>query len=95
MSAASIRRLDGDIFEPLYCQRCGEVIGVYEPLVVTESHRVRVTSRAAEPTLPASGVYSHHSCTGPRDAAQTPPSVSGRPARRSAPPRRSGPDRAP
>lgn len=69
MSAADIRRLDGDIFEPLYCRHCGEVIGVYEPLVVSENHTARVTSRAAEPTLPAGGVYSHHSCVGALDAA--------------------------
>lgn len=62
MSAAEIRRLDGDISEPLYCRRCGEVIGVYEPLVVGESPYARVTSRAAEPALSASGSYSHHSC---------------------------------
>lgn len=69
MSAANIRRLDGDIFEPLYCQLCGEVIGVYEPLVVSENNRARVTSRAAEPMLPASGAYSHHSCIGALDTS--------------------------
>lgn len=69
MSAADIHRIDGDISEPLYCQRCGEVIGVYEPLVVDGKTPTRVTSRAAEPALPSSGCYSHHSCLGTAGAA--------------------------
>lgn len=64
------RRLDGDMTEPLYCQLCGEVIGVYEPLVVSESSYARVTSRAAEPALPATGSYCHHSCIGAVDTAK-------------------------
>lgn len=70
MSAAEGRRLDGDISEPMHCQRCGEVIGVYEPLVVGEENHGRVTSRAAEPALPASGSYCHSACVGPADAAK-------------------------
>jgi hypothetical protein len=72
MSAADIHRIDGidrDISEPLYCQRCGEVIGVYEPLVVANSSQARITSRAAEPALPADGSYCHHSCLSAADVA--------------------------
>jgi hypothetical protein len=54
----------------MHCQRCGEVIGVYEPLVVGEENHGRVTSRAAEPALPASGSYCHSACVGPADAAK-------------------------
>lgn len=67
MSAANIR-IDGDLHEPLYCRRCGGVIGVYEPLVVNDNFHLRVTSRAAEPSLPVDGAYSHHSCFGALDA---------------------------
>lgn len=69
MSAADIRRIDRDMSKPLYCQRCGEVIGVYEPLVVSEERRARVTSRAAEPALPAGGSYCHHSCVAMSEVA--------------------------
>jgi hypothetical protein len=33
------------------CTRCGEVIGVYEPMVVLEGEVARRTSLAAEPDL--------------------------------------------
>jgi hypothetical protein len=42
------------------CQSCGEVIGVYEPLVVREEDGARTTSRAAEPDLKASGGTHYH-----------------------------------
>lgn len=67
MSAANVR-IDGDLYEPLYCKRCGGIIGVYEPLVVNDNFHLRVTSRAAEPSLPTGGTYSHHSCFGALDA---------------------------
>jgi hypothetical protein len=45
------------------CARCGEVIGVYERLVVTGGHGNRVTSRAAEPDLPYEpGARLHERC---------------------------------
>lgn len=45
------------------CQRCGEVIGVYEPLIVHEESHVRATSRAAEPELRATAAaYYHRDC---------------------------------
>jgi hypothetical protein len=34
------------------CVRCGDVIGVYEPVVVCLDDEVRESSRAAEPSLP-------------------------------------------
>jgi hypothetical protein len=45
------------------CHRCGEQIGVYEPLVVVTRAGARTTSRAAEPGLEASaGTYYHRDC---------------------------------
>lgn len=38
--------------EVLRCEQCGDVIGVYEPIVVRVGDQVRETSRAAEPSLP-------------------------------------------
>jgi hypothetical protein len=43
----------------LTCAQCGEVIGVYEPLVVVEDGAARQTSCAAEPQLLAGA---HASC---------------------------------
>jgi peptide subunit release factor RF-3 len=34
------------------CAHCGDVIGVYEPVVVRSGDLVRESSRAAEPSLP-------------------------------------------
>ncbi len=45
------------------CQGCGEVIGVYEPLVAYDGSDARTTSRAAEPDLRAStAAYYHRDC---------------------------------
>jgi hypothetical protein len=45
------------------CQLCGEVIGVYEPLVVCQSSHSRTTSRAAEPDLcTQDGAHYHRAC---------------------------------
>jgi len=33
------------------CARCGDVIGVYEPLVIVDENGARHVSRAAEPQL--------------------------------------------
>jgi hypothetical protein len=45
------------------CQVCGEVIGVYEPLVAHDENGPRTTARAAEPDLRASAAaYYHHDC---------------------------------
>jgi hypothetical protein len=32
----------------LRCERCGDVIGVYEPMIVLDNGRARATSKAAE-----------------------------------------------
>ncbi|HTA14683.1 MAG TPA: hypothetical protein VK781_07485 [Solirubrobacteraceae bacterium] len=50
--------------ECFQCAGCGDVIGVYEPLVVACGDRsARTTSRAAEPDLRGSdGTYYHCEC---------------------------------
>jgi hypothetical protein len=50
----------GDAMEFFRCQRCGDVIGVYEPLVVRERDAARTTSRAAEPSLQATAAAYYH-----------------------------------
>jgi hypothetical protein len=42
------------------CQRCGEIIGVYEPLVVGGASSWRTTSLAAEPELEDADVSRLH-----------------------------------
>jgi hypothetical protein len=48
----------------LRCEHCGDVIGVYEPMIVLHDGRARVTSKAAEHDdtwgLPAA--YYHAAC---------------------------------
>lgn len=49
--------------ELFHCRGCGEVIGVYEPLVAEDGGGVHTTSRAAEPSLKASAaIYYHREC---------------------------------
>jgi hypothetical protein len=45
---------------PVRCQTCGDVIGVYEPVVVLEPPGRRETSLAAEPELRDSAPVCHH-----------------------------------
>ena len=47
----------------LRCRHCGDVIGVYEPMIVQCDGRVRGTSRAVEPNVggDASECY-HRAC---------------------------------
>jgi hypothetical protein len=50
------------------CDRCGELIGVYEPLITLDKGRAHETSRAAEPPpggRQASACY-HRACYGHR-----------------------------
>ena len=48
------------------CLRCGEPIGVYEPLVVVIEGTPRTTSRAAEPAIAAApGEHYHLACHAP------------------------------
>lgn len=42
------------------CQDCGEIIGIYEPVVAYDSSGTRTTSRAAEPDLRASAAAFYH-----------------------------------
>jgi hypothetical protein len=44
------------------CRRCGDVIGVYEPMVVVAEGRAHVTSRAAERGGPPAGDWYHEDC---------------------------------
>lgn len=57
------RSLDWKTFDPFCCRRCGETIGVYEPLALAGEDGVRITSRAAEPGLGDAGSsYFHRDC---------------------------------
>jgi len=48
---------------PLRCRRCGDVIGVYEPLVMLVEGRIYETSRAHDPSAAESlGDHYHRSC---------------------------------
>ena len=49
--------------ERLRCAFCGDVIGVYEPLVLVEGGDVRETSLAADPeAASADATYLHGAC---------------------------------
>jgi hypothetical protein len=45
--------------EALRCRHCGEVIGVYEPLVMLVEGRIHETSRARDPGA-AEGLGDHY-----------------------------------
>jgi DNA-directed RNA polymerase subunit N (RpoN/RPB10) len=47
-------------FEPVRCVHCGDVIGVYEPLVARVGDETRETSRAAEPDVALQGTELYH-----------------------------------
>jgi hypothetical protein len=51
------------------CAHCGEVLGVYEPIVVREGRGVRETSIAAEPELRASPASLYHARCMPQQGA--------------------------
>ena len=47
----------------LRCEHCGDVIGIYEPLIVLTDREARETSRAADPDLHTShGEHYHRAC---------------------------------
>lgn len=49
--------------ERFLCEICGDVIGIYEPLMMRTIESERTTSRAAEPELRArDGAYLHREC---------------------------------
>lgn len=54
------------------CPRCGDVIGVYEPVIVCHPEHperpVRRTSRAAEGRFASEGVVMHERCYAQREA---------------------------
>lgn len=47
-------------FELLRCTHCGDVIGVYELLIVRVGDDVRETSRAADPEVPVAAAEHYH-----------------------------------
>jgi hypothetical protein len=50
------------------CQTCGDILGVYEPIVLVEPWGQRQTSLAAEPELRDSApVCLHRACADDRD----------------------------
>jgi hypothetical protein len=62
-AGAQPRPIAVDTTECCLCEVCGEVIGVYEPLVMCTSREERTTSRAAEPELSlGDGVCYHREC---------------------------------
>ncbi len=52
-----------DVDEQWRCARCGDVIGVYEPVVLLEGQNERLSSRLVEPQLdqPTGEIY-HEAC---------------------------------
>jgi hypothetical protein len=49
--------------ERLRCNRCGDVIGTYEPMVVLADGQARETAKAAEQDIARSvGECYHHAC---------------------------------
>jgi hypothetical protein len=61
----------------LTCDECGDVIGVYEPLVLVGEDGALETSRAARPDAGASGEHYHRACYAKRGAAQAEPASIG------------------
>ncbi len=51
------------VTDQLRCAHCGDVIGIYEPLVAIDDGGVRETSCAAEADLtPLDGTHLHRTC---------------------------------
>ena len=51
--------------DPVRCHHCGDVIGVYEPLVTLADGQPRETSRALDPSAGdsrAGGAHYHRAC---------------------------------
>ena len=58
--------------QPMRCGRCGEVIGIYEPLVLAHDGLARATSVAGEPYIAAEpGERFHRACHAEISAAST------------------------
>jgi hypothetical protein len=62
--------------QPMKCGRCGDVIGVYEPLVLLAAGQARTSSAAAEPQIgDGAGELFHRACYAePLPAADAPAS---------------------
>ena len=70
--------------EPLRCAHCGDVIGVYEPLIALAEGRARETSLAAEPAAADwtadcyhRACYEHQRCAGPSESERRDGSTDG------------------
>ena len=49
--------------QPMRCARCGDVIGIYEPLVLLADGLARTTSAASEPRVGEEpGEHFHRAC---------------------------------
>jgi hypothetical protein len=60
--------------ETLRCERCGDVIGVYEPLIALRDGIAHETSRAADPKASSSGAGCfHRACYQRRESDHTRP----------------------
>jgi hypothetical protein len=71
--------------ETIRCQRCGDVIGVYEPMVLLLGDEARVTSGAAANQLPAHARRLHEACFALLDGSPE-PTLQGPPPREPAVP---------
>jgi hypothetical protein len=60
--AAPDRRASQPSPDAVRCMHCGDVIGVYEPLIVYQGSEPVLTSLAAHPALNDTGAHYHHSC---------------------------------
>lgn len=61
----------------LTCDECGDVIGVYEPLVVVADDEALETSQAACPEVAATGARYHRACYAERVGADAQPAPIG------------------
>jgi len=54
--------LTGEAPAPVSCCYCGQIVGVYEPLVMFDRGQARETSRALAGRLPLTARYFHRDC---------------------------------
>jgi hypothetical protein len=60
--------------QPMKCRRCGDVIGIYEPVVLLTDGQARTTSAAAEPQVgDEPGEHFHRACYAQSAAASVAP----------------------
>jgi hypothetical protein len=58
--------------ETIRCRRCGDVIGVYEPMVLLLNDEASVTSAAANRRIPANAHRLHMACFALLDSSPEP-----------------------